>query len=107
MDFSLFKIVVDLDKLRDLERKVDLLMSKISEFAAKMDAHNAKVDAAVDGLVADVAGLKDEITKLQNTSGVITPEDQALLDGIEARGAAISEKLAALDALTPPVAPPG
>lgn len=49
--------------------------------------------------------LKDQITALQNSQGAITPEDQALLDGIEAKAAAVADKLTALDALTPPTVP--
>lgn len=80
-------------------------MSKISEFADKQNAFNDRVDAAVTGLVADVQSLNDKITELQNTQGGITPEDQALLDAIEERSAAIATKLEALDALTPPAVP--
>lgn len=81
------------------------IMSKISEFAEKQTAHNATINAAVDGLVADVQGLKDQITALQNSAGQITPEDQSLLDAIEVKTGQIAEKLAALDAETPPVVP--
>jgi hypothetical protein len=82
------------------------IMSAISEFAAKVNAFNDRQGAAVDGLVADVHGLKDLITQLQNSNGAITPEDQALLDAIEGRASAITDKLEALDAETPPVVPP-
>lgn len=81
------------------------VMSAISDFADKMSAHNAKVDAAVDGLVADIGGLKDQIAALQASQGQITAEDQALLDSIEQRAATIASNLEALDALTPPVVP--
>lgn len=81
-------------------------MSAVSDFVAKQTAHNDRQDAAIAGLKGDVDGLVAEIAKLQATQGQITPEDQALLDGIEARSAAISDKLEALDAMTPPVAPP-
>ena len=81
-------------------------MSAISEFATKVTAHNAKIEAAVNGLTEDVQALKAKIEELQNTPGIITPEDQALLDGIEGAAASISAKLEALDGLTPPPAPP-
>lgn len=80
-------------------------MSAISQFAARQEAFNTRVDTAVTGIQADVKALTDKITELQNTAGTITPEDQALLDAIETRAAAITEKLEALDALTPPVPP--
>ena len=81
-------------------------MSAISDFADKMKVHNDKVDAAVTGLQGDVKNLTDQIAALQASAGQITPADQALLDGIEAKAADVATKLDALDALTPPVAPP-
>lgn len=99
----------DLQGVMDLLKQVFAqgvkIMSAISDFKAKQDAHNAVMDAAVDGLVTDVSGLKDQITTFQNSAGKITPEDQALLDAIEVRTGAIADKLAALDAETPPVVP--
>lgn len=83
----------------------DNIMSAISDFAAKQNAFNDRIDTAVQGLTGDVTALKDEITKLQNSPGTITPEDQASLDAIQARTDAITTKLEALDALTPPTPP--
>lgn len=81
-------------------------MSKIGDFAALVNSHNDKIDAAVAGLTQDVQTLNDKITELQNSPGEITAEDQALLDGIQSRSQGIVTKLEALDALTPPPAPP-
>lgn len=86
---------------------LEKIMSKISDFADRMAEHNNAVDAAVDGLTQDVKTLNDKITALQASAGSITPEDQALLDAIEARATSISAKLTALDAMTPPPVPPG
>lgn len=80
-------------------------MSAVSDFADKVGAHNDRIDAAVAGLQGDVQGLNDDVLKLQSTPGPITPEDQALLDAIEARGQGIADKLEALDAVTPPKPP--
>lgn len=80
-------------------------MSKISEFATALAAFQDQIDAAVTGLTADVKNLSDQIAALQASQGQITPEDQALLDRIQARTQAVADKLAALDALTPPPAP--
>jgi len=96
-----------LNRLSLLKAQGESIMSAISDFAAKQDAHHARQDTAVAGLQADVQALKDEIARLQTTPGTITPEDQALLDAIEARAAGISDKLEALDSLTPPATPPG
>ncbi len=85
---------------------LEKIMSAISDFASKVKAHQDAEDAAIAGLTQDVQTLNDKITALQNSQGQITPEDQALLDDITARGQTIADKLTALDALTPPPAPP-
>lgn len=82
-------------------------MSAISDFAAKQKAHNDRQDASVLDLQGDIKTLNDKIDALQTSAGQITPEDQALLDEIDARGEAISEKLEALAAVTPPTPPSG
>lgn len=81
-------------------------MTAISDFAAKMTAFTDRQDAAVADLQGDVKSLEDQIAALQATAGAITPEDQALLDVIQARASTVADKLDALDALTPPVVPP-
>ena len=81
-------------------------MSAISEFAATMVNFSDQMDAAVTNLQGDVQNLVDQIAALQASQGAITPEDQALLDGIQARASSISSRLSALDELTPPVVPP-
>ncbi len=89
----------------DLEQTERTIMSAISDFAAKQKAFNDRQDTAVSGLTADVEALNKKIEELQNSPGAITPEDQALLNDLETRGDAITAKLEALDALTPPVPP--
>lgn len=77
----------------------------ISDFAAKQDAHNAAIDTAIAGLSGDIDTLNAEIKTLQTSAGAITPEDQATLDRLDAAGQSAADKLAALDALTPPPVP--
>lgn len=83
-------------------------MSAISDYAANVNTAFDKISTSVDGVVADVAGLKKKIEELQNSPGSITPEDQKLLDDIQARANGVADKLAALDAETEdaPPAPP-
>ncbi len=90
----------------DLNHVLNTIMSAISDFAAAQSAFQDQIDTAVSGLTGDVKNLADQIAKLQSTPGTITAEDQALLDGIQTRTKGIADKLAALDALTPPVVPP-
>lgn len=94
-------------------------MSVISDYAAKQTEYNRRQAAAIDsivasnaGLAADIKALNDKITELQNSSGEVTPEDQALIDDMEAKGAAAADRaeatakaLAALDEQTPPTVP--
>jgi hypothetical protein len=93
-----------IEKQRNEER-FQQIMSAISEFAARQQAFNDRQGVAIDGLVADVHSQRDLIIALQNSTGGITPEDQALLDQIDARSATITAKMEALDAETPPTPP--
>ncbi len=93
--------------LSKILHKLEAIMSAISDFADKMTAFFDRQDKAVSDLQDDVKNLTDEIAKLQATPGQITPEDQKLLDNIQARAATVADKLDALDALTPPVPPAG
>lgn len=99
-----------------LERNI---MSAISDFSAKQTAFNDRQSAAVDAAVAsvtaltgDIQVLNDKITELQNSTGGVTPEDQALIDDLVVKGEAavakteaVAAALAALDNLTPPKPP--
>lgn len=95
-------------------------MSAISDFAAKQKEFNTRQAQAIDGavtslggLTSDVAELNRKIEELQNSPGGVTPEDQALIDDLQAQGEAVAAKaeslaaaLKALDEQTPPAAPP-
>lgn len=93
------------DKLSQLINIGEQIMSAISDFAMAQNAFNDQMDVNVAGLQDDIKSLNDTITKLQNSPGVITPEDQKSLDDLQNRGKNIADKIAALDALTPPVVP--
>lgn len=94
-----------LNRLAEMEKRI---MSAISDYAGRVSTAFDKISTAVDGVVDDVAFLKEEIVKLQNSPGPITPEDQATLDGLEARANTTVAALEALDAATarPPTPPP-
>jgi len=96
------------DRLSHLiNERFDKVMSAIADFGVKLTAFFDRQDTAITDLQGDVKNLQDQIAALQNSTGTITPEDQAVLDGIQARASTISDKLDALDALTPPKAPTG
>lgn len=91
--------------LADLQTGQGSIMTAISDFSDKMAAFFTRQDTAMADLQGDVDNLQKQIAALNNSSGTITAADQALLDAIVAKAQVVSDKLDALDALTPPVAP--
>lgn len=106
-------------QLAQLFKLGEEIMSAISDFAAKQNAFNDRQGKAIDAAVQSIAGLSGDlqtlnakITELQNSSGSVTPEDQALIDQLQTAGEATAAKvealstaLSGLDALTPPAPP--
>lgn len=90
-----------LSKLETLEEKMSLL----SEWATRQETNLNEVKGTLDAIGAAVTKLDELIQKLQNSSGVITPEDQALLDKIEAASKDLAKR--ALDIKTDAEVPPG
>lgn len=81
----------------DLNEMEERIMSVISDFADKVDANFQKVQ---DGITA----LDTEIQAFQNSPGTMSAADQARLDAIVSKSAALA--VAANAPVTPPV-PPG
>ena len=67
---------------------------------ANVTARFDAIGSSVDGIAADVLSLKAKIDALQASQGSITPEDQALLDSIQAQADVLAGKVSALDAAT-------
>lgn len=107
-EFEWFKAHLKFATKQDLEKMEGRIMSALSDYVGRVNTAFDKLGTAVDGIAADVAFLKAKIEELQNNPGPITPEDQALLDALEARANTLSDKAAALDAATeqPPPPPP-
>jgi len=111
-EFEWFKSHLQFATKNDLKEMENKIMSAISDYAA---AQNTKLDAlatSVDGIVADVAFLKAKIEALQNSTGTVNAEDQALLDSLQNRIGTLADKVKALDDATdssqnppPPVEP--
>lgn len=107
-----------LQRLAEMEWRI---MSAISDYTTRVDAKFDGISTSVDEIVAsqagiatDVGNLKDIILKLQDNTGPISPEDQALLDAGVVKITALAEKTAAVSAAlkeldaateTAPVAP--
>jgi predicted nucleic acid-binding Zn-ribbon protein len=104
MTLSAFLTLALLVVMLHIQRKI---MSKVSEMNAAVKASFAQMNTAIEGVKGDVASLNDKITALQNSSGELSPEDQAALDEIQSTAQAMADKLTALDSLTPPVASEG
>lgn len=83
----------------------DRIMSVIADFVAQQNAYNDQMDAAIAGLTEDVKGLAAHVAALQNTPTPLSADDVGLLSALATRTKGIADKLAALDAVTPPVAP--
>lgn len=119
-EFEWFKSHHRLATKEDLKELEKHIMSAISTFAANQKAFNDRQSAAIDaavasitGLTEDVASLNVKILELQNSQGGVTPEDQVLIDDLQAQGEAVAARaealaaaLATLDSQTPPVVPP-
>lgn len=78
----------------------------IQAYANAVNAQFDVIEPAVDGVVDDVAFLKETIEKLQNTPGPISTEDQALLDALQSRIGTLATRVTALDAATSRPTPP-
>lgn len=89
-DSDLIKVV--LSKVLQIQKTQESIMSVITDWAAKQQADLTAISGVLDSIATGVNALDALIKQLQNTSGSITPEDQALLDQIEAQSAALVTK---------------
>lgn len=110
----------DVASHKEIIIKLGEIMSAISDFVTAQKQFNQDTGDSIDdvlghvtGIEGDIKSLNDKITELQNNPGPITAADQALLDGLQMDGKALADKakaasdaIHALDAKTPPVAPP-
>ena len=76
------------------------IMSVISEFAGRVTEQFVTINEAAAGVAVDITNLNKKIEQLQNSSGVISAEDQALLNSIENLASTAATKLKALDEAT-------
>jgi len=90
-------------RIAEMENKI---MSAISDYGDRVNSAFDRLGTAVDGIASDVDFLKAEILKLQTNPGPISPEDQAILDGIQSRADTLAAKVEALDAATEQVPTP-
>lgn len=75
-------------------------MSVISDFAARVTQQFADINTEVEGITGDITSLKAKIEQLQNSTGEISAEDQALLNSIENLAGNVATKLKGLNEAT-------
>lgn len=86
-----------------LEKLIMTLQESFRAYAVRRDEYDARQEAATDiltqaltGITGDVKGLKDEIKKLQDSAGQVTPEDQATIDRLQAKAEAATVRVEAV-----------
>lgn len=80
-------------------------MSEVTDRTAKIQADLDATSADLDTLAAGVKALDDIIIAFQNSPGTLSPADQAALDDIVTRSAALRAKAESISTAPPaPVA---
>lgn len=86
-------------------KRMNEIMSAISDFAQALKVHQDRVAASITGITNDLTELKRKLEEINNNPGTISSEDQALLDQALALTAGLADQLENVDAMTPPVVP--
>ena len=89
----------------ETERKVNQLMSQVTDWAAKEQADLTAISTTLDGIVTGIAALDTLITNLQSGATGLSAADQAALDGIKAASDALVAKAQAISVAPPTPAP--
>lgn len=79
-------------------------MGAIEDFAASVTTKLGTIAAGLDAIDGDVTNLQNQISALQAALGTVTPDQQALLDGISSTLDSLGNKVGDIDTRTPPVA---
>lgn len=113
MDICGLCLLRELRKLRKtVERGTEKIMSKITDFAMKVQTQFDAVNVSLDNIVADEANLAKQISDLKDQIAAggsnLTPEDQAALDLVDSNATAAAAKTKAIadavpDLPSPPV----
>jgi hypothetical protein len=88
-----------------IEEKENLIMSKITDWAAAEQADLTTISNTLNGIVTGIAALDALITAFNNSPGTLSPSDQAALDGIKAASAALVTQSAAISTAPPSTSP--
>lgn len=68
----------------------------------QIDQHLAQANAKLDAVEANVAGIAGDIAFLKSELGKLSAEDQSKLSAFNDRLTTMAERVAAIDAETPP-----
>jgi predicted nucleic acid-binding Zn-ribbon protein len=92
-------------ELRKLRKRVEEIMSKITDFATTVQAQFDTLNASLDNIVSDEANLAKQITDLQAQiaagNSTLNPLDQAALDSVVTNATAAAAKTAGVAAAVP------
>lgn len=90
------------------KHEIRTIMSAISEYTATVQAQYGRINASLDNITSDLAGVKAKLEEMNQNPGPITPEDQELLNQSIASLTAIGDRAEALAASTEdaPAPPP-
>ena len=100
LESAVIRSICGLATLNDLQEMEVRIMGSIQDFGNRVNTAFDQIHAAVTGIADDIDWLKQEIIRLQNTPGPISPEDQAILDALEARVGGMVTRIDALDTAT-------
>lgn len=94
---------------RELSRRLthlgEQIMSVIADFAAKQKTWNAEIKDDLTAISANLATLQTTISQLQDSAGKVTPEDQAIIDDLQAQAADLGAQADVVAGKTPPAPP--
>lgn len=85
------------------DRRVNIIMSKIGEFADAFEVHQKAVHDGLTNIGNDVTDILTKLGEIQN--GNLPPEDQARLDDVLAKMQGLASRVAEIDAMHAPMVP--
>lgn len=98
-----------LNALSFLKNQGVILMSAIDDalkaYAATQKTWNAEIKDDLNAISDKIATLQTTISQLQDSAGKVTPEDQAIIDDLQAKAADLGAQAGGVAGKTPPPPP--
>jgi hypothetical protein len=92
-------------QLAEILKGQTLIMSQITDWAAKEQANLDAISKTLDSVVAGIANLDQMIRNFQNSQATLSPGDQAALDAIASASSALVTKAEAISVAPPSPTP--